>query len=276
MLHSSAETQFALTNQSHRHESASASSPGTPHLHDSPKRDLNNHQTAWLSGRVPNGYWDIRENRVRYLQWLAGRYGFQAPRDWYGVRKLHFQKNGGGGLLRNVYGSSVLKAVVDLMPNYEWKEWMFGGTPTGFWKAPANRCRYMDWLAVQLKFQVADDWYNVTGTDFFAHHGGGLLNNEFKGSVQAVLLDYKPNYGWKPWRFTSVPQGYWNNVDNRRVYLRWLGQQLGFETRADWVRLRRQHFYDHNGSGVFVGYYHGSTERAILELFSTAEDSQPV
>lgn len=259
MLHSTSVTQFAQANEQHRRADG-------PHL----SFDEHVHSTPWLDGRVPNGYWDIRENRIGYLCWLGHQYGFHVPTDWYAARKLHFEKNCGGGLLRNYYRSSVLRAMLDFFPNYEWKAWLFGGAPTGFWKDETNRRRYMTWLEVQLSIRVADDWYGITGADFFAHHGGGLLNNEFNGSVQALLLDYKPNYDWKAWKFSSVPQGFWNKLENRRAYLRWLGLQLGFETSEDWKSLRREHFYQHNGSGLFVGNYNGSPERAIRELFCDA------
>jgi hypothetical protein len=267
MLHSTAPTHFSPSIDQHRRphlkpQIVSTESTGSSNDHVAV-------QTPWLNGRVPNGYWDIRENRVRYLTWLGGQYGFQSPTDWYAARKTHFQKNGGGGLLRNLCQSSVLKAMCDYLPNYEWKAWMFGGAPNGFWKSASNRQRYMDWLAVVLGIRTAEDWYSVTGADFFAHHGGGLLNNEFNGSVQALLLDYKPNYRWKAWRFPSVPQGFWFNPENRRAYLRWLGEQLGFRSQNDWKRLRREHFYDNHGSGVFVGYYNGSTDKAVQELFPT-------
>jgi len=223
----------------------------------------------WQQGRVPNGYWDVRENRLMYLTWLGSRYGFLCPTDWYDARKAHFQKNGGGGLLRNEYRSSVLRAMRDFRPDYDWKPWLFGGAPRGFWKLRQNRCRYLDWLATQLQVVAVEDWYNVTGADFFSHHGGGLLNNEYRGSVQALLSDYRPDYPWKAWCFTSVPQSFWATVQNRRAYLRWLGDRLGFHGRKDWQALRREHFYENHGSGVFVGYYGGSRDRAIEELFAT-------
>ena len=225
-------------------------------------------ETPWMNGRVPNGFWDIRENRRCYLTWLGQQCGFTRVEDWYALRKHHFQKHYGGGLLRNAYGSSVQAAVRDLIPNHEWHPWLFGGAPKGFWKTSANRTLYMDWLGDQLEIMSPDDWYCVTGADFFSHHGGGLLNNEFNGSVQAVLSDYMPQHPWKAWCFQSVPQCYWASPENRREYLLWLGEQLGFQSRSDWSRLRREHFSNNGGSGLFVGYYRGSTVRARAELFA--------
>lgn len=225
-------------------------------------------ERPWQRRRVPNGFWDIRENRIQYLEWLGCQLGFSAAEDWYGLRKQHFQMHGGGGLFRNIYRSSALKAMLDYKPEYDWKPWRFGGAPNGFWRDPENRRQYMNWLADQLSIQCPEDWYSVTGADFLNNHGGGLLNNHFKASVQALLADYMPDFPWKPWRFASVPQSYWRSESHRRDYLSWLGDQLGFRNSADWNRLKREHFYKHGGSGLFVSYYHGSTRQAVRELFS--------
>lgn len=224
-------------------------------------------EMRWFGNRVPNGYWDIRENRVLYRDWLGEQCGFVNPADWYRLRRHHFQQNNGGGLLRNVYGSSVLAAMVDYRPDYNWRPWLFGGAPNGFWSQAVNRHRYMDWLGQELGFSSTEDWYAVTGAHFFDYHGGGLLNNMYKGSVQAILHDYRPDFPWQAWRFHSVPQSFWSQHSNRRDYMSWLGEVLGFKTRDDWKSLNREHFLHHNGSGLFATYFHGSTQRAIAELF---------
>lgn len=221
----------------------------------------------WVSGRVPNGYWDIRENRIGYLCWLGQQLGFSRLEHWYQVRKHHFQNRHGGGLLRNVYGSSVQAALHDYEPAFDWKPWLFGGAPNGFWKLRENRFLYLDWLGEVLGITNEEGWYSVTGADFFEHHGGGLLNNYFAGSVQNLLTDYRPDFSWKPWRFHSVPQSFWQSQENRRSYLIWLGTQLGFESDRDWNSLSRDDFYENSGSGLFVSHFRGSTQRALAELF---------
>ena len=238
-----------------------------PVSHEARRPGLRIDEMPWFGNRVPNGYWDIRENRVRYLDWLGEQCGFVTPEDWYNVRKHNFQSHSGGGLLRNEYGSSVLAAMCDYKPEYDWKPWLFGGAPNGFWNVRANRNRYMGWFGQQLGIETVEGWYGVTGADFFNHHGGGLLNNQFKGSVQALLRDYMPDFEWKAWRFTSVPQSFWQSPANRRNYMLWLGEQLGFRTSRDWRKLNREHFYKFEGSGLFVTHYHGSTQQAIAELF---------
>ncbi|MEO2014760.1 MAG: hypothetical protein ABGZ53_10355 [Fuerstiella sp.] len=231
-------------------------------------------EAPWLKRRVPNGFWDTRENRLRYLNWLGNRCGFYEAADWYALRKHHFQRNFGSGLLRNAYRSSVQHAMVDFLPHFDWKPWLFGSAANGYWKDGAHRTLYLDWLGRQLRIQQTEDWYNVTSADFFNHHGGGLLNNEFKGCVQSLLCDYLPEYCWRAWLFNSVPQSFWRCVRNRQEYVLWLGQQLGFRKPDDWSQLKREHFFRHGGAGLFIAYYKGSTQQAIAELFSELHSPQ--
>jgi hypothetical protein len=87
-----------------------------------------------------------------------------------------------------------------------------------------------------------------------------------------LLLDFLPNFKWKAWCFASVPQSYWSKPKNRLDYLHWLGNECKFQSEADWRRLRRVHFYTHQGSGLFVGHYKGSIERVLQELFADSSD----
>ncbi len=222
-------------------------------------------KTPWLDGPVPGGYWDIRENRVNYFDWLAAQKGFVQPKDWYGIRKLHLSEMGGAGLLRNYYGGSFFKAMTDYMPDYDWKQWLFGRAPDGYWSIPENRRHYMHWLGQQLGFTNTEDWYRVTNNHFHQFNGGGLLNVYFNGSIQAVLADFAPDTKWQPWLFASVPQSFWAKPENRGSYFTWLGERLGFVQPCDWTRLTRQDFLKNRGSWLLSGVYHGSISSAAAE-----------
>ncbi len=222
--------------------------------------------SPWRLARVPNGFWDIRENRVRYMDWLAVQCGIKKPADWYEIRKRHFVQYCGGGLLRNHYGCSIRIAAVDYLPDYDWKPWLFGCVPNGYWKNPKNRNLYMHWLAEQLGFTCTEDWYGVTAETFHRYHGGGLLNNNFQGSVQGVMNDFLPDFKWHEWQFCSVPQKFWQQPNNRRRYMLWLGQSLGFQAPADWKSLTHQNFTDNAGASLLYGFYRGSMQKAMAEI----------
>ncbi|MCA9084824.1 MAG: hypothetical protein KDA81_12245 [Planctomycetaceae bacterium] len=224
------------------------------------------HELPWLSGRVPDGFWDFRENRVRYLDWLADQLGFQEPDDWYRIHRRDFLKNHGGGLFRICYDSSPYTAMLDYRPDYDWKPWLFGGAPTGYWHEVENRRIFMKWLGEQLGYTTPDQWYGVNRMDFFVNGGAGLLNNQYDGQVQKAVREFMPDHPWLEWLFANVPRGFWNNVDNRRRFMQWMGEQLGFQQVEDWYRIRREDFERFGGAGMLVGYFAGSIFKSLVDF----------
>ncbi len=222
----------------------------------------------WLYGRVPNGYWDVRENRISYLEWLGRRLGFVSRNDWYRVCNRDFIRNHGGTLLLKIYCSSVYIAMQDYQPQHEWIPWLFHKTPRGFWEEAENRRSYMEWIEELLRIECEEDWYQLTKESFAENSGAGLLANHYRGSILSALREYRPDYDWKPWLFPKVPHGFWSQPNNRRRYLRWLANRLRFRSPNDWHRLSRKDISETGGSGLFNVHYGGSLARLIDEVVS--------
>ena len=222
----------------------------------------------WLSGRVPDGYWDSRENRVLYIDWLGQHLGFATQDDWYQVCNTDFVHNHGGALLWRVYNSSGHAAMQDYQPQYEWIPWLFAKTPKGVWEEVENRRAYMEWLGGVLQIRTEEDWYQVTKTSFLENRGSGLLRNYYGGSILAAVREYRPDYDWRPWLFPKVPNGFWNLPENRRRYLEWLASRHGFRSLSDWQGLTKQDLSETGAAGLFSGYYHGSLARLQNEVES--------
>ena len=219
----------------------------------------------WLVGRVPAGYWDELKHRQQYLRWLGNRCGFKTMEDWYQVRQRHFKINSGGGLLANVYGFSVYRAVSELFPDAELIPWKFGGVPQRFWKDVENRKWYMRWLGIQLGFKCPADWYAIRKSDFYKNQGGGLLANYFADSPQQALLEYLPSFDWTPWSFCSVPQNFWQQRENRQAFMDWLGTTLGINKTTDWYHVNTHDFHNNGGGGLLTFYYGSSLKRALID-----------
>lgn len=245
------------------------------------KNDLPDYQRPpsmeyrWLHGRVPSGFWDIKENRLNYLRWMGSRCGFVKPEDWYSIRQSHFKKNCGGGLLANHYGFSLQMAVEEFMPDYSWKPWLFGGVPQRFWQKSANRKGYMDWLGQQLGFSKPSDWYQITKGTFYENRGGGLLANYFGDSPQRALNEYLPEEDWLPWKFRSVPQSFWKPRENRMRYLSWLAEQLGIISEQAWSTVRSSDFYENGGGGLLTYHYGGAIKAAIRDYLGDNLQTPP-
>lgn len=209
---------------------------------------------VWVHGRVPNGFWRVRANRVRYMRWLARRLRIRRTEDWYRLKRQHFHDNHGGGLLNMVYGDSPLAALHDYKPDYAWKPWLLSSTPQRFWRKRSNRVWYMDWLGEQLGFETNADWHALSQRHFHEYHGTGLLGIYYGNSPLRALKDYKPRVKWREWEFGAVTQGFWQQRENRVRYMRWLGEQLGFRRPGDWYQLSRRHFREHRGEPMLRAY----------------------
>lgn len=201
----------------------------------------------WVRGRVPNGYWSKRANRVRYMVWLGQRLRFTRKTDWYGLTRRHFLNHYGGGLLATAYNHSPLAALRDYAPRYDWKPWLLVKTPQGFWADPNNRRRYMRWLAQQLGYKKPQDWYALRKHHFVAHRGEGMLSNYCRNSPIDAVKEFMPRTDWKEWLFHEVPQGFWRRAENRRRYLTWLRGRLRIRENEDWHRLTRASLIRYRG-----------------------------
>jgi hypothetical protein len=214
----------------------------------------------WRLRNVPLGFWQHRANRRRYLDWLGQQLGFAQPEDWYQLSKQHLEERHGRQLLA-LFRGSPCAIVKDALPQYRWLEWRFRQVRQGFWDVPANRQRYMRWLGKQLGFRRVEDWYQVTQRHFEHWEGGGLLAH-FASSPSAVVKDYRPTYPWLEWRFVHVPVGFWGEAANRRRYMDWLGQHLGFRHTEDWYRLTFADLFDHSGARLLTIF--GDSPSAVL------------
>lgn len=206
----------------------------------------------WLFTCAPRSFWNNPKNRRRYMDWLGRQLGIRRTEDWYRVTNRDFTDHKGGAFLLH-YNSTVSAAVMDYLPHYDWKEWMFSKTPKGLWNSRENRVRYMTWLGKKLGFNEPDDWYRLTRDDIESNFGNQLMKY-YGGSPQSAVRDCFPGHTWHEWKFARVPLGFWNKSHNRRRYINWLGRHLGYRKPDDWRKIRAADFRENFGGGLLVMY----------------------
>jgi len=69
------------------------------------------------------------------------------------------------------------------------------------------------------------------------------------------------------WLDGPVPNGYWHRLENRRLYLRWLGHKLGFSKPEDWYRITTDDFKHNRGNGILGQHWGSSAIGAVKECF---------
>jgi hypothetical protein len=199
--------------------------------------------------RAPLRFWHHKENRRRYMRWLEKQLGFRRADDWYAVTLKDFQDHKGGAFLVTCHSCCISAAVMDYLPEHDWKEWLFHKTPSGFWLLRKNRHRYMRWLGELLGYHRPEDWYAVQREDFTANSGGECLKH-YHGSPALAVMDLFPKHNWQEWRFRRVPSGFWHRRENRQRYLRWLIKRLGVRSLEDWMNVRTVDFANNCGGGL--------------------------
>jgi hypothetical protein len=130
--------------------------------------------------------------------------------------------------------------------------WMPGPVPMRFWQDQAHRRDFLLWLGHKLHFQYMEDYYQLTADLFSENYGGGVLSCYWRGSPMGSVTDCFPNYDWKHWLFTFTPAGFWKKRENRRSYLQWLGEKLGYRSIEDWYNVSYLDFLQNKGGSILL------------------------
>lgn len=93
-----------------------------------------------------------------------------------------------------------------------------------FWKSKNNQRDFLENYAKTVGLKSLEDWHQIKGADVVLQDkfawsnqtkaGGTFLNKYYSESVFLALTHLYPNYNWKPWKFSRVPQDYWKQIKN--------------------------------------------------------------
>jgi hypothetical protein len=161
-----------------------------------------------------------------------------------------------------------------------------------------NHRVFFDWQAKTLGVTNMEDWYRVHRTELIKEKAGMclsggkvatlrkptsrlmmlrerlgnfLIKTYYDNSYQLALASVYPEHDWKPWMFSAVPVGYWDNTANHRLYFEWLGGVLGYKTFDEWYAITREDVLTNHGLGLIALKYGASAPKAIMSVFSEHE-----
>jgi len=125
----------------------------------------------WLFSTTPMGFWNARENRRAFGDWLGVQLGFESADDWYSVRTEDFVRFGGRGAL-DVFRGSARAFVMDCVVVFEDEE----RTSVHQW----NPLRFSSFSAssASLSSQTFSD---------FRRGGEGVVGDDGDGFVKQVV-----------------------------------------------------------------------------------------
>jgi len=249
----------------------------------------------WRFERVENCFWADMDNRRRFLEWLGREWlkrKVEEPSDWYHVtfRDVRGAPGGSGFLAR--YRGSLQRALAELLPEHHWLPWRFSSTARSWWVSPANRRRYLRWLASALHLRSPDDWYRVRVRDLHRFPGSRGLLSYYHGSLQAALVDLwprsltlhtpdspmslppdlnmVPSESWQPWLFDQTSTSFWRRRENCCHYLQWLADRLHISRMTDWQKITDTQLYQWKGAWLLR---HSGGLTALLHQLTTWSSS---
>lgn len=94
--------------------------------------------------------------------------------------------------------------------------------------------------------------------------GTGLLAMQYKSSLFAALKSVYPHFKWLPWKFSQVPIGYWEHIENHRKFANWLLQFLESKKIEDISMIKVSDIRGQGGTGLLE--YHDNLLSAITTV----------
>ena len=86
------------------------------------------------------------------------------------------------------------------------------------------------------------------------------------GSPHRILSETL-DFDFKPWLFDSVPAGFFDSIENRKLYMEWLLKTVGAKSPND---LTLNHYLQNKGRSL-VSRYGGSPQRILKSLYENGE-----
>jgi len=88
---------------------------------------------------------------------------------------------------------------------------------------------FLNSIKPQLNVKTLEDWYSIDARKLYKHGASALLTN-FSNSVFKTLRWVYPEHRFLPWKFHSVPNGWWKALDNQRDFCNWLASTVGVKS----------------------------------------------
>lgn len=231
----------------------------------------------WQFKSVPKGFWQGAEgieNAKSATRWLVAELGYDLEEIPIGLTSKDFQENGLYGMLSNIYGGSVQKALEDAFPKQDFKPWQFQRVPNRYWEGEMGREHARDATRWLVEDRLDLDPMRAPGRlerrDFRGNGLWGMLNQVYSNSEYSAFDDAYPGL-CKKWEFGSVHNNYWSGKGgrNRRAEaVRWLVEDKLRMLLEDVPHLLTRRYFDENGlCGLISNLYHGSVYEALSEAY---------
>eukprot|EP00011_Vannellida_sp_DIVA3-517-6-12_P005193 CAMPEP_0114615192 /NCGR_PEP_ID=MMETSP0168-20121206/6039_1 /TAXON_ID=95228 ORGANISM="Vannella sp., Strain DIVA3 517/6/12" /NCGR_SAMPLE_ID=MMETSP0168 /ASSEMBLY_ACC=CAM_ASM_000044 /LENGTH=467 /DNA_ID=CAMNT_0001826257 /DNA_START=199 /DNA_END=1602 /DNA_ORIENTATION=+ len=234
--------------------------------------------------KLPNGYWNVRENRQKLFNEIAAAHGVETDQDWRRVLTKDVVAAGGAGLLK-LYGNSVFAALVGTFPDKEWNELEVRSTvPKGYWLERDNRKKFLESFKRKWRPSGKDGtdaepalhldrsvWQQVEGLDILALPGGASFLKHYGYSLLRALRDLEPEHTWNAEDVSASkkPKHFWKDAANLRRFLDTLAEAKGIKSPMQWKDVKNSDVIEGGGYSLFE--HHGTLFNALQAAYPEQE-----
>ena len=204
------------------------------------------------SKRISKGYWNDNEKIKNFLIEIGEKYNLKSPNDWDKITQKEIRESGGNQLLKK-YNMYEIKSLGCINYKESFKNKKRTLKPKGFWQKEENIDHFLNILRVQYElFDSENKWNNLTKKQVQAITGGNSILNQFSmheikclGSNQLQLLENKKEL---------KPHGYWDNLENIKMFLKQFGEEFQLHTSEDWLKVSYNQIKSYGGGYLLNKY----------------------
>ena len=175
----------------------------------------------------PTGYWDNKENIIKFLDEIKEKYNLQTIDDWNSVTYEQIKLNGGSRLLFK-YSLFEIKCIACPEGKLVFNQ-QNPSVPMEYWNDENNRNDFFENLRVKFNLETPDDWKRLSVTQLLSNGGRWLFynNNEYleKCVIKFEVPDTDENTSMEkivPYRLKDLISG----SNHKRSSQRWLFLQI--------------------------------------------------
>eukprot|EP01114_Cavostelium_apophysatum_P007788 TRINITY_DN1996_c0_g2_i2.p1 TRINITY_DN1996_c0_g2~~TRINITY_DN1996_c0_g2_i2.p1 ORF type:complete len:562 (-),score=122.96 TRINITY_DN1996_c0_g2_i2:5-1690(-) len=211
--------------------------------------------------------WSDVKSQRQFLEEIKTSLGITTEEHWYEVRVQDLLDLGGKPLLVR-HQNSIENVVRSAYPDYNWISARFSvqhhHRRTVISK-PEDRKKLMDMIALELKLNRWEDWYQVRPYQILQINGGHGLLSAFDNSMSKLLMSVYPEHSWQSWRFyRNANESLEENAP--KEFFVWLGKKLGLKSWEDWYNISKQSVKD-NGGSKFLKPHNDDLAKALMSTF---------
>ncbi len=203
------------------------------------------HWKVWKFTNLFNpGHWREKPNRKEFFNAVAKYYGLQQfPQDWYSLQRSDIIQQGGKELLDEHYQGSLLNALRDIYPEYEWNISAFASRIGNeqYWTNDIQHLKdYLQEIGKEIQIWKLEDWYRVKmdrlPSSTVVPSMQRVLEICGMESIESLLRYVFPDHNWKGWMFRDNQESirYWSRLDNQIRFIHDLEEvRLLFDLRYE-------------------------------------------